>query len=73
MFSAHQTLADQGNISFIGEVQTITKNQAIVEDRKQDQCGGCDEAISSSIQGIHLKILNLLLRQKPALFDFRVK
>ena len=73
MFAAHKALADQGDISFVSEVQTITKNQAIVEDREQEQCGGGDEAISSSIQGIHLKIWNLLLGQKPALFDFWVK
>ena len=69
-FAVHQTLADQRDISFIGEIQAISKNQAIVENRKQDESRGCDEAIPSSIQCIHLKFWN---RSGVGPFDFRVK
>jgi hypothetical protein len=71
MFAVHQTLADQRDVSFVGEIQSISENQAIVEDRKQDESRGCDEAIPSSIQCIHLKFWNCsestLSRKSPIL------
>ena len=57
-FTVHQALADQSNVSFVGEIQAVSKNQAIVENRKQDESRGCDQAIPSAIQCIHLKFWN---------------
>ena len=54
----HQALADERDIPFVREIQAKSKNQAIVEDRKQNKSRGCDEAIPSSIQCIHLKFWN---------------
>jgi hypothetical protein len=87
-FAAHQALADKCDVPFVGQVKAISINEAIVEDRKQDQSRGCDEAIPSSIQCIHHKFWGrsssvlsskyTLFRGKDTisgggLFDFRVK
>src|ERR1700722_15545276 len=68
--AVHQRLADQGDASFVGKIQAISVNQGIVEDRKQDESRGRDEAIPSSIQCIHLKIKN---PSGGGPFDFWVK
>jgi hypothetical protein len=45
----HQSLADEGDISFIGEIQAIPIDQAIVQECKQDQSRTGDKGISASI------------------------
>ena len=57
-FAMHQSLADERDISFVGEIQAVPIDQTIIDERKQNQSRTGDEGVSSSIQCVHLKIRN---------------
>lgn len=72
-FTMHQSLANERRVAFVGEIQAVPVDETIIKDRKQKQGRGCDEAVPSSIQCIHLKFWDRSAGSEVGPFDFRAK